>query len=284
MEEDDDAGPIEGAWSTGDYIQDDSTLAEVRCRVLHAGRFAHPEVLFLFMCILCAAGQQKRPRTITGEPKRSLGEPRQLLTFGWNRMRQDVWYVWMCCLMFSSMIKVLGNCARGGCTAVRQERAAVRACHSHTRPLWPAASACGAARATRRVLGATHAVVPQTGSHCCAAQAEDALGMPQTGLFFVARARAPPGEPRAGTWVLPGVNKPVDWSWQARAAAGRRFLQGLANPGPVVGVELASRAVQQTWKEPADWFSAAPCLFACAQPHAGRLSPMSSCNLPEQRS
>ena len=57
---------------------------------------------------------------------------------------------------------------------------------------------------------------------CCAAQAEEALGMPQTGLFFVTRARTPPGEPQDATWVLPGVNKPVNWSWQARAMAGFR--------------------------------------------------------------
>ena len=34
IEEGDDAGPIEGAWGTEEYIQDDSTL-EVRSRALH---------------------------------------------------------------------------------------------------------------------------------------------------------------------------------------------------------------------------------------------------------
>ena len=48
--------------------------------------------------------------------------------------------------------------------------------------------------------------------------------MPQTGLFFVTRARTPPGEPRDATWLLPGVNKPVNWSWQARVTAGCRAL------------------------------------------------------------
>ena len=34
LEEDDDAGPIEGAWGTDEYIQDDSTL-EVGSRAMH---------------------------------------------------------------------------------------------------------------------------------------------------------------------------------------------------------------------------------------------------------
>ena len=52
-----------------------------------------------------------------------------------------------------------------------------------------------------------------------AAQTDEALGSPQTGLFFVTRARMPQGEPNAATWVLPGVNKPVNWSWQVRDVA-----------------------------------------------------------------
>lgn len=56
--------------------------------------------------------------------------------------------------------------------------------------------------------------------------------MPQTGLFFLTRARAPQGEPNAATWVLPGVNKPVNWSWQARNMAGCRVL-GLDDAGSI---------------------------------------------------
>ncbi|KAK9832662.1 hypothetical protein WJX81_008564 [Elliptochloris bilobata] len=64
-------------------------------------------------------------------------------------------------------------------------------------------------------------------------EAEEALGAPQTGLFFVTRAQAAlPAEPRGATWVLPGGHGPVNWSWQSE--------DGTPNYGLAVFLALAA--------------------------------------------
>ena len=49
-------------------------------------------------------------------------------------------------------------------------------------------------------------------------QAEETLGVPQSGLFYLPRGQpAGPGEARPAAWALPGAGGPVNWSLQARA-------------------------------------------------------------------
>ncbi len=60
-------------------------------------------------------------------------------------------------------------------------------------------------------------------------QAEEALGAPQTGLFFMARATAAAPDARRATWVAPGAGGPVNWSLWVR-------------PGPPVPRSRAARA------------------------------------------